>query len=282
MIKLGRYNNLKVSRVAEFGLYLTDGTTQPDGKLHEVLLPAKYVPDHIRPGDEIRVFVYNDSEERPVATTEKPFATVGQFAYLQCVDVNKYGAFLDWGVVKQLLCPFSEQKIRMHTGGVYLVYVYLDDKTNRIVASARVEHFLGNVYPEYRQGQRVHVLITGRTDIGYTAIVDNLHRGMIYANEVYAPLELESQRAAYVKSVRDDGKIDLTLTVPGTGNRVDHLGHKLLELIERDSFPLTDKSTPEEVAAVLHCSKKDYKKAIGALYRTRRVALAADGTWHKA
>ena len=114
MIKLGRYNNLKVSRVAEFGLYLTDGTTQPDGKLHEVLLPAKYVPDDIRPGDEIRVFVYNDSEERPVATTEKPFATVGQFAYLQCVDVNKYGAFLDGGVVKQLLCPFSEQKIRMH------------------------------------------------------------------------------------------------------------------------------------------------------------------------
>lgn len=267
--------------MAEFGLYLTDGTTRPDGKPDEVLMPAKYVPDDIRPGDEIRVFVYNDSEERPVATTETPFATVGQFAYLQAVDVNKYGAFLDWGVVKQLLCPFSEQKMRMHTGGVYLVYVYLDDKTNRIVASARVERFLGNVYPDYRQGQRVHALITGHTDIGYTAIVDNRHRGMIYDNEIYAPLELESQKTAYVKAVREDGKIDLTLTVPGTGNRVDHLGHKILELIDRNAFPLTDKSTPDEVAAILHCSKKDYKKAIGALYRDRKVALAEDGTWHK-
>lgn len=281
MIKLGQYNILRVSRVAEFGLYLTDGTTRPDGKPDEVLMPAKYVPDDIRPGDQIRVFVYNDSEERPVATTETPFATVGQFAYLQAVDVNKYGAFLDWGVVKQLLCPFSEQKMRMHTGGVYLVYVYLDDKTNRIVASARVERFLGNVYPDYRQGQRVHALITGHTDIGYTAIVDNSHRGMIYNNEIYAPLELESQKTAYVKAVREDGKIDLTLTVPGTGNRVDHLGHKILELIDRNAFPLTDKSTPDEVAAILHCSKKDYKKAIGALYRDRKVALAEDGTWHK-
>lgn len=281
MIKLGQYNILRVSRVAEFGLYLTDGTTRPDGKPDEVLMPAKYVPDDIRPGDQIRVFVYNDSEERPVATTETPFATVGQFAYLQAVDVNKYGAFLDWGVVKQLLCPFSEQKMRMHTGGVYLVYVYIDDKTNRIVASARVERFLGNVYPDYRQGQRVHALITGHTDIGYTAIVDNSHRGMIYNNEIYAPLELESQKTAYVKAVREDGKIDLTLTVPGTGNRVDHLGHKILELIDRNAFPLTDKSTPDEVAAILHCSKKDYKKAIGALYRDRKVALAEDGTWHK-
>ena len=119
-------------------------------------------------------------------------------------------------------------------------------------------------------------------DIGYTAIVDNRHRGMIYDNEIYAPLELESQKTAYVKAVREDGKIDLTLTVPGTGNRVDHLGPKILELIDRNAFPLTDKSTPDEVAAILHCSKKDYKKAIGALYRTRRVALAADGTWHKA
>lgn len=281
MIKLGQYNILRVSRVAEFGLYLTDGTTRPDGKPDEVLMPAKYVPDDIRPGDQIRVFVYNDSEERPVATTETPFATVGQFAYLQAVDVNKYGAFLDWGVVKQLLCPFSEQKMRMHTGGVYLVYVYLDDKTNRIVASARVERFLGNVYPDYRQGQRVHALITGHTDIGYTAIVDNRYRGMIYDNEIYAPLELESQKTAYVKAVREDGKIDLTLTVPGTGNRVDHLGPKILELIDRNAFPLTDKSTPDEVAAILHCSKKDYKKAIGALYRDRKVALAEDGTWHK-
>lgn len=281
MIKLGQYNILRVSRVAEFGLYLTDGTTRPDGKPDEVLMPAKYVPDDIRPGDEIRVFVYNDSEERPVATTETPFVTVGQFAYLQAVDVNKYGAFLDWGVVKQLLCPFSEQKMRMHTGGVYLVYVYLDDKTNRIVASARVERFLGNVYPDYRQGQRVHALITEHTDIGYTAIVDNRHRGMIYDNEIYAPLELESQKTAYVKAVREDGKIDLTLTVPGTGNRVDRLGHKILELIDRNAFPLTDKSTPDEVAAILHCSKKDYKKAIGALYRDRKVALAEDGTWHK-
>lgn len=281
MIKLGQYNKLQVSRAAEFGLYLTDGTTNDRGRLNEVLLPAKYVPDDVAPGDEIRVFVYLDSEERPVATTETPFVTVGQFAFLQVAAVNKVGAFLDWGLTKQLLCPFSEQKVRMHDGGIYLVYVYLDDKTNRIVASARIEHFLGNVYPDYHVNQRVHALVIGHNEIGYQVIVNNMHRGMIYDNEVYAPLEVEQQVAAYVKGVREDGKIDLTLTVPGTINRVDNLGRKIMELIEKDSFPITDKSNPEEIAAVLHCSKKDYKKAIGALYRDKRVSLAADGTWHK-
>lgn len=267
--------------MSDYGLYLTDDDSTGRGNINEILLPSKYVAEGMAPGDEIEVFVYLDSEERPVATTETPLVTVGQFAYLQAEDVNKVGAFLDWGVTKQLLCPFSEQRSRMRAGGKYLVYVYLDNKTGRIVASARVGHFLDNIFPDYRAGQRVHALITGRTDIGYTAIVNNAHRGMIYANEVYAPLSQGQHIAAYIKSVRDDGKIDLTLTVPGTINRVDALRTKIMRLIEKGSFGITDKSTPDEIASVLKCSKKDYKKAVGALYRDKLISQAEDGTWHK-
>ena len=289
MIKIGQYNILRVSRFVEFGLYLVsdEDDTAPrragsNVKVPaEVLLPSRYIPDNIAEGDTLRVFVYTDSEDRPVATTEHPYATAGEFAYLQVLEVNRVGAFMDWGLQgKQLLVPFSEQKVKMRPGGVYLVYVYLDTVTGRVVASARVERFLGNVFPDYRPYQRVHALVTGHNEIGYQTIVDNLHRGIIYSNEVYTPLEVEQTVTAYVKNIREDGKIDLTMTMPGTYNRVDHLGKTIMKLMESDSFPLTDHSTPEEIAEVLHCSKKDYKKAVGALFRDRRIARAEDGTWH--
>lgn len=285
MIKIGSYNNLYVSRFVDFGLYLTDkpvtGEEQDEcrrPKSEDILLPARYVPENTRIGDELRVFVYTDGEDRPIATTERPYAVTGDFAYLQVVDVNQVGAFLDWGLPKHLLVPFSEQKIKMRAGGIYLVYVYLDPVTNRVVASAKIDKFLGNVYPDYKEHQKVHALIIGKTEIGYQAIVNNRHKGMIYENELYSPLEIEETVTAYVKNIREDGKIDLTLTMPGTFNRIDRLGEVILSMVARGTLTLTDRSDPEEIKAVLHCSKKDFKRTVGALYKSRKIVIAEDGT----
>ena len=235
------------------------------------------MPEGTKIGDELTVFVYNDSDDRLIATTETPFATVGEFAYLQVRDVNATGAFLDWGLPKDLLVPFSQQRARMNRGGIYLVYVYLDDSTKRIAASAKVDKFLGNVIPRYREGDKVSCLVIDHTPIGYKVIVDNLHRGMIYDNQVYRPLELEQTIDAFVRTVRADGKIDLILS-DKTGRRVGDLSERILEAIDREGGELyvTDASTPEEIKAAFACSKKDYKKALGHLYKEGRVLLGRD------
>lgn len=268
MIKLGQYNTLTISRFVDFGAYLTDG----EG--HEVLLPSRYVKGDSTVGDEVEVFVYNDSEERPVAVTDKPFAQVGEFAFLQVADVNRYGAFLDWGVPKHILVPFSEQRVKMKQGGVYPVYVYLDHVTNRIVASAKLEKFLGNTYPDYRPGQEVKALVWQHTDLGYKVIVDNLFQGMIYDNEVYAPLEIEQTITAYIKMVRDDGKLDLTLS--GRADlRIAELADEIIRRLTEHggTLDITDSSSPDEIKTAFQCSKKDYKKAIGKLYKEHRIRL---------
>lgn len=274
MIKLGKYQTLLVSRSVDFGVYLHEG-----GDTKEVLLPARYVPEGLAPGDSIEVFVYNDSEDRLVATTERPYATVGEFAFLEVKDVNEVGAFIDWGLIaKDLLVPFSEQKVKMRRGGIYLVYVYVDDSTERIVASARIERFLGNVFPDYKPGDKVDALVYEHTEIGYKVIVDNLHRGMIYSNEIYRSIELEENIKAFVKQVRPDGKIDLTLN-DIAARRTANLSEDILEYLHRpDAGPVGDKSSPERIQMIFNCSKKDFKKAVGHLYRERKIALAADGT----
>ena len=271
MIKIGNYNTLRVARFVDFGAYLTDDDN------NEVLLPARYVPDDATVGDEIEVFVYTDSEDRPVAVTEHPFATVGEFAFLQVAQVNKFGAFLDWGVPKHLLVPFSEQRLRMEEGGIYPVYVYLDDITKRVVASGKLEKFLGNVIPDYKPGQEVQALVWKHTDIGYKVIVDNLFQGMIYDNEVYAPLEIQQTITAYVKNVRDDGKIDLTVG-DRAAKRVSDLTSLILDRIEHDGgrLTITDSSSSEEIKRAFHCSKKDFKKAVGKLYKERKIAIGED------
>ena len=271
MIKIGNYNTLRVARFVDFGAYLTDDDN------NEVLLPARYVPDDATVGDEIEVFVYTDSEDRPVAVTEHPFATVGEFAFLQVAQVNKFGAFLDWGVPKHLLVPFSEQRLRMEEGGIYPVYVYLDDITKRVVASGKLEKFLGNVIPDYKPGQEVQALVWKHTDIGYKVIVDNLFQGMIYDNEVYAPLEIQQTITAYVKNVRDDGKIDLTVG-DRAAKRVSDLTSLILDRIEHDGgrLTITDSSSPEDIKRAFHCSKKDFKKAVGKLYKERKIAIGED------
>lgn len=276
MIKIGQYQDLEIRRMVDFGAYLGDADNTA-----EVLLPRRYLDEEMKVGDNVHVFVYKDSEDRPVATTEKPFATVGQFAYLTVSAVNDTGAFLDWGLPKDLLVPYSEQKSRMRRGGVYLVYVYLDKTTGRVVASAKVEKFLGNVFPEYKPGQEVEVLVTEHTGPGYKAIVDNLHRGMIYANEIYRPVEVEQHIKAWVKQVRDDGKIDLTIN-DRADRRTAELAHRVLEYISSpEAMRLSDKMPPAHIEMLFQCSKKDFKKAVGHLYKERKIAIAADGSIYK-
>lgn len=273
MLKIGKYNTLRVARNVDFGAYLEDA----DG--NDVLLPARYITHPLQPGDDIEVFVYKDSEGRPIATTEHPFAEVGEFAYLQVNDVNQTGAFLDWGIMKDLLVPYSEQKIKLTRGMVVLVYVYLDDVTKRIVASAKIEKFLGNVIPRYRLGDKVTALVYKRTDMGYKAVVDNLFHGMIYENELYAPLEIGEAIPAYVKQVREDGKIDLVLSGRKDG-RVEALMEKIMGRLEAEPegfLPISDASSPEAVRATFQCSKKDFKKAIGHLYREHKITIADGG-----
>lgn len=273
MIKLGKFNTMRVVRLVDFGAYLGD---PDDEKSAEILLPARYMPEDLRPGDTIDVFVYRDNENRPIATTDEPYATVGEFAYMQVNQVNDIGAFLDWGLVKELLVPFSEQKAKMRPGGIYLVYVYLDDATQRIVASAKIEKFLGNVFPEYKIGQRVRALVYQHTDIGYKAIVDNLHQGLLYENELFRPVELEETVEAYVKRVRPDGKIDLTLS-SSTRDRVGEISDRIIEYLRKpDASAVSDHLSPEEIRKLFGCSKKDFKKAVGMLYRSHAVSIGSE------
>lgn len=277
MIELGKFQNMEVRRIVDFGAYLS----RP-GESEEILLPGRYMPDNTKVGDTIDVFVYKDSEDRPIATTEHPFVKVGEFAYLMVNAVNDTGAFLDWGLPKDLLVPYSEQKVKMRRGGIYLVYVYVDHATGRIVASAKVDKFLGNVYPDYKAGEKVTALVTEHTEIGYKVIVDNLHKGIIYSNEIFRPIELEETVTAFVKQVREDGKIDLTLNDKAVRRQAD-LGEKILAYLDSaDAVPVGDKTAPEVIEMIFSCSKKDFKKAVGHLYRDHKIVIADNGTIAKA
>ncbi|MDE5628612.1 MAG: GntR family transcriptional regulator [Muribaculaceae bacterium] len=274
MIEIGKYQDMEVRRLVDFGAYLA----RPD-EPEEVLLPGRYVTEEMVPGFKLNVFVYKDSEDRPVATTEHPYVTVGEFAFLQVNAVNDTGAFMDWGLPKDLLVPYSEQNVRMKRGGIYLVYVYLDTTTGRVVASAKIEKFLGNVFPDYKPGQKVQALVYQHAEIGYKVIVDNLHRGIIYANEIFRPLELEETTVAFVKQVRPDGKIDLTLN-DKTNVRVADLATRILDYMKKPgAIPLSDKLSPTAVEMTFACSKKDFKKALGQLFKEKKITRTEDGTF---
>lgn len=271
-MKIGKENELTVSRIVDFGVYLTDE------KGNEVLLPSRYVTDAPQVGDKMNLFVYTDSEDRPVATTEHPYASVGEFAFLEAVAVTRVGAFLDWGLMKDLLCPFREQKMKMNVGMRYPVYVYLDDASQRVVCSAKIEKFLGNVPPEYKRGERVKALVYKRTDSGYLCVVDNLHQGMVYHSSLYAPLEIGSEIEAHVVKVRHDGKIDLVAGADAM-ERSNEIAAKLLTIMERNHgfVGLNDKSSPAAITEMLHCSKKDFKKAVGHLLKQGKIKIEENG-----
>ena len=272
-IALGRFNILKVVKEVDFGMYL-DG-----GEEGRILLPSRYVPQGCEVGDELNVFLYLDNEERLVATTLQPLAQVGDFACLRVAWVNQYGAFLDWGLMKDLFVPFREQRERMEVGRSYVVHVHLDDESYRIVASAKVERYLcKDERPPFHSGDEVDVLVWKRTDLGYKVIVDNRYAGLLFENQVFRPLRVGYKAQAYVKQVRPDGKIDLTLQREGRG-KVEDFSEELLGYIRQHQgrIPLTDKSPAEEIYAAFGVSKKTVKQAVGNLYRRRLVCLEADG-----
>lgn len=271
-IKLGKYNQLEVVKEVDFGVYLNG---DEDG---EILLPKRYVPEGTKPGDILNVFIYLDMEERLVATTLQPYVQVGEFACLEVAWVNQFGAFLNWGLMKDLFVPFREQKMKMQKGKRYVVYVHLDEESYRIVASAKVEHFLSTEKPDYRPGQEVEVLVWQRTELGYKVIVENKFSGMLYHNEIFQPLEVGMRLTAFIKQVRPDGKIDLVLQKAGA-RKVDDFSEVLWQYIkDNDGFtPLNDKTDAEVIYHTFGVSKKTFKKAVGDLYKKRRIVLEEDG-----
>lgn len=257
MLKIGKYNTLKVVKSVDFGVFLSGGNDI------EVLLPSRYIVNPLQIGTEVEVFVYRDSEDRLIATTEKPLTHVGKFSILEVKSINKIGAFLNWGLPKDLLVPFNEQFSKMREGGRYLVYTYLDDATQRIVASSKINKFLGNTIPKYSKMERVTCLVCEEVAIGYKVIVNDLHKGIIYKNEIYNPISIGSEIYGYVKQIRKDGKLDITLS-DVTVNRIELLASHFMHYINENGGETTlgDKSTPEEIKSVMACSKKDLKKQL--------------------
>lgn len=272
MLEIGKYNTLKVVKDLDFGVYLDGG----DGK--EILLPARYVPKGIKPGDEVEVFIYHDNEGRLIATTAKPLAQAGEFQFMEVKSVNNTGAFLEWGLMKDLLVPFKEQKMPMREGRWYLVYVHVDHVTGRIVASARIDKYLDNVIPDYTVNQEVDLLIAEETEIGYKVIINNTHWGLVYYNEVFQRLEKGEHVKGYIKEVREDEKIDVSLAPLGY-QKVDGIAHIILESLKAQGgyIAVHDKSEPELIYSLFRCSKKAFKQAIGALYKQKLITLEPAG-----
>jgi len=272
MAEIGKVNHLYVVKEVDFGIYL-DG-----GDLGEILMPKQYVPEGTQPEDMIDAFIYLDSEDRLVATTLKPFAMVEEFALLEVVSVTQVGAFLNWGLPKDLFVPFREQRHPMEEGKKYLVYVYLDTNSKRIAASSKIEQYLDNIPVDYDEGEDVDLIIVNETDLGYNAIIDNSHFGIIYKNEVFQPLNPGDRLPGFIKKIRTDGKIDLSLVKAGY-EKISEFADKIIaELEKNDGFlQLTDKSSPEEIYKTFKFSKKNFKAAVGALYKKRIITLEENG-----
>nr|MBD3623686.1 GntR family transcriptional regulator [Sunxiuqinia sp.] len=272
MAAIGLINELEVVKEVDFGVYLDGG---PHG---EILMPKRYVPEGCKPGDTLEVFIYLDSEDRLLATNEKPKAMVGDFALLTVVSVTSVGAFLDWGLPKDLLVPFREQQQTMEAGKSYLVYVYLDNESQRIVATSKLDKCVDNIPVDYEVGEEVDLLIAGQTDLGFKAIIDNSHWGMLYKNEVFQPLTTGQRLKGFIKTIREDEKIDLSLQKEGY-EKIDDISQSILNKLAANSgfLSLTDKSSPELIKQTLYISKKNFKKAIGALYRQRLISIEDNG-----
>jgi len=272
MIEIGRYNQLVINRKESVGCYLIDVDSS------EVLLPTKYVPTNANLEDSIEVFVYLDSEDRPIATTIKPFAVCDQFACLKVVDVGDVGAFLDWGLEKDLLVPYRQQDRKMKSGQWYLVYVYLDTLTNRLVATAKIHKFYEKEHIDLEEGQQVDLLVGETTVNGISVVIENKYQGLIYENEVFQQVLKGDRIKGFVKHIREDKKIDISLRKTGLEN-LESGAQKILDsLKENDGFlPLHDKSEPQHIQDWLQMSKKNFKRSLGTLYKKKMVVIEADG-----
>ncbi len=271
MAEIGKINNLQVVKSLDHGIYL-DG-----GDLGEVLMPSRYVPENCEIGDTLEVFIYLDSADLLLATTETPYVMVGECAYLKVVDVNQAGAFMDWGLPKDLLVPYGEQISPLKTGQSYTVLAYLDENTNRIAATQKLDSHLSEEAQYFKPGQAVDILIFGKTELGYKAVINNTHIGLIYRNEVFQTLTHGEKLKGFIKAIREDRKIDLCLQLPGKDAREDLKTRILNHLKKNDGeSTLTDKSSPEDIYQCFAVSKKNYKQALGTLYKKRLIRIEED------
>ena len=272
MLKLGEMNCLEVYRMVEFGAFLTDND-------EEVLLPRKFVPEGTKLGDRIDVFLYLDSEDRPVATTQTPKAFVGDTAFLEVKDTNDIGAFLDWGLDKDLFVPFREQKDRMLKGKSYVVRLILDKVSGRIFGSSRIHVFAKKAHENnFQAGEKVEILVCGEEEIGFSVLINNQYMGMLYKNEIHSPVKPGDRLTAYISKLRDDKKIDVSLRKPGFFGILKEKPMILAKLEEAGGFlPFNSKSDPKDIEANFHISKRVFKQAIGNLYKERRITITDDG-----
>lgn len=272
MAAIGTVNELEVIKEVDFGVYL-------DGAQHgEILMPKRYVPEGCKVGDRVEAFIYLDSEDRLVATTERPIAMVGEFAKLKVIAVTRVGAFMDWGLPKDLLVPFREQQQKMEEGKSYLVYIYLDDESQRIAGTSKLDKCIDNIPIDYEEGEEVDLIIAAQTELGYKAIIDNSHWGMLFKNEVFQNLKVGQKVKGYIKNIREDDKIDLSLEKAGY-EKIDPISESILnKLAANDGFlPLNDKTDPDTIRDIFQISKKNFKKAIGALYKQHIISIDEDG-----
>lgn len=272
MINIGEYNTLSIIRETDHGLFLEDS----DG--NEILLPNRYVPEDYKIWDNIEVFVYLDNEERPVAVTDKPYITKGEFAVLRCNQVTNIGAFLDWGMLKEVFCPFKEQAFKMKKGGWYLVHCYLDEETGRLVASSKTNRFLDNRELTVNQYDDVDLIVSHPSDIGMNVIVNNKHLGLIFKDSIHRDLSIGDKLKGVVKKIRQGNKLDITIGQIGYRS-IEPNAKRVLEVLEDNngSIDLTDKSSPEAIKDQMQMSKKAFKKAVGNLYKQRLIEIKQDG-----
>lgn len=273
-IKLGDYNTLSITRFTESGAYLDAGNGL------EILMPRRYTNEQMHPGDEVRVFVYLDQQNRPVATTETPLARVGEFACLEVAWTNRYGAFLNWGLMKDLFVPHSEQRVKMQQGSHHVVYIYVDEPSGRIVGTSKLVPHITHNTNGLQQGDEVEIITYRRTQMGYKAIILGPNcEGLLYHNEIFQPLACGDRLKAYIKKVRDDGQIDLALQPEGRRHTEDFAVVLLRSLQDKPNhfIALNDKSDPEDIYNYFGVSKKTFKRAVGALYKERLIEITPDG-----
>jgi predicted RNA-binding protein (virulence factor B family) len=272
MVSVGQYSTLKVIKEVDFGMYL-------DGGEDEILLPKRYVPAGLKQGDEITVFIYHDNEQRLIATTLHPVATVGQIAMMEVADANPQGAFLKWGLMKDVFVPVSQQEKRMRPGDKRLVRLFIDEKTGRVTATEKIDKFLSNYELTIKEMDAVDLLVFQKTDIGYKVIINDKHLGVLHFNEVFRDLEIGDKMKGFVKHIRPDNKIDVSPGMKGY-TRVPDEENKIISLLQENGgyLPYNDKSGPEAIHAFFGMSKKTFKMTLGALYKKRKITFTQTGT----
>jgi uncharacterized protein len=271
MIKVGEYNTLRVARAFDFGMYLGEDKDV-------VLLPKRFIPQGVEVGDMLKVFVYHDSENRLIATTQEPIGIVGDIVNLQAVSVTNQGAFMDWGLMKDLFVPKSKQLMGMRVGGNYIVKIYLDEQTGRVAATEKIESFLSNENLTVKEQEPVDLLVYRRTDIGYTVIINNQHTGVLHFNDIFQEIQVGDRLKGYVKNIREENKIDIGIGKMGYQRVEDEAGKVLRLLRENNGYlPYNDKSDPEEIYSFFGMSKKTFKMTTGNLYKSRKITFTQTG-----